>query len=105
IGSTPSTRVLESKTWRREVRDMNTVGFDSVGTKHGPRAPRRRTPGRKVRIIRSAAIVIGSLAGGAWFGPPGIAVAQTAFYVDGSNTACSNAGPGTQSSPYCTISA
>src|SRR5437867_5730633 len=84
---------------------MNSVGFDSMGTKRGPRGPQRRTPGPRLKIIRNAALLIGSLTGGTWLVPPGSAVAQTAYYVDGSNSACSNSGSGTQSSPYCTISA
>ena len=61
-----------------------------------------RRPDRIPRIGVPLAIVC-AIAGA---GPGPLPLARAAdYYVDGSNPACSDAGPGTQAAPYCTIGA
>jgi PKD repeat protein len=69
-----------------------------------------------VRLVRASprrSIVVGALSGvfGLGLGPAlavaprSAAASEPALYVDRSNPACSDAGPGSQSQPYCSIQA
>src|SRR5689334_13129970 len=54
--------------------------------------------------MRATPLWLAACLGGLWLLAPSSARAAT-FYVDNSSPSCSNAGPGTESQPYCTISA
>src|SRR5438093_794963 len=108
---------------------MKTSHLDLAAMVSGPpRHPHHAPRPGTARIVRKAGLLaLGTLLGWICRAPIGVALAQTgynpdgapsgyagkqalaisqvAYYVDGNSSACSNSGPGTQSAPYCTISA
>ena len=108
---------------------MKTSHLDLAAMVSGPpRHPHHAPRPGTARIVRKAGLLaLGTLLGWICRAPIGVALAQTgynpdgapsgyagkqnlgvaqvAYYVNGSSSACSNSGPGTQSAPYCTISA
>jgi parallel beta-helix repeat protein len=65
----------------------------------------RRTPefSRRARVGVLAATVATTLAGVTMIRPPAAGAAPTTVFVDKANTACTDAGSGTASAPFCTI--
>src|SRR5438094_937453 len=105
----------------KEVHVME-IRLDPSSMVDGPRQRPHPRLGGALRMIGSAALAAGCLMSGAgvalaqtgynpdgapsgYAGKQNLGVAQVAYYVNGSSSACSNSGPGTQSAPYCTITA
>src|ERR1041385_1904526 len=110
---------------------MKTSHLDLAAMVGGPpRHPHHTPRPGTARIARKAGLLaLGTLLGWTCRAPIGVAqaqtgygvdgttpsgyastrqalgVAQVAYYVNGSSSSCSDAGPGTQSAPYCTITA
>src|SRR5258705_7203077 len=72
---------------------------NAAGPHGGRRAASARSASPAARFAPASAL---SILGPTMVGP---ALAQGTYYVDGSSASCSDAGPGTQSTPYCSISA
>src|SRR5438552_9581315 len=132
IGSEPASRqssphAAPGSCGLREVHDMETTRLYPASTVDGPRHHLHHDAEQALRIVRNAALAIGCMLSGVGPAPIGVALAQTgynpdgassgyagrqnlgvaqvAYYVNGSSSSCSDAGPGTQIAPYCTITA
>lgn len=91
------TTVVAEKIWNRLEPTARPLGADPPVRRGGSCSgqSRRRVAAAAVLAL-SFSVVLTAFAG------PAFAVASV-LYVDGSNPACSDAGAGTQTKPYCTI--
>jgi hypothetical protein len=71
----------------------------SIARHTGEDGMRRRLVGSVTGLVVTVAAVLVASAG------PATAAAPTKLFVNKNSTACSDSGTGTQSQPYCTISA
>jgi parallel beta-helix repeat protein len=58
-----------------------------------------------MRTVRSGIVILSALGAAALPATAALAVTPTTLYVNGASASCSNSGAGTQTTPFCTISA